>query len=187
MKRDLTDILKVMIIPREDGKMKVHLFYLMVDKKGYLYAHTATKKFAEQFMRERDMKRFKYKKVNMEEVEYQAFHKKYITEKLVEDVVNDNKETLKIVATIAESEQLSESCDYIVQTIEYIKQRLIDYHLKDDYFDSILSLCDSLIEEDGEEIYVDTIKVFTYLFRNTFMKSDNNHSGLQLIINNNDS
>ena len=32
----------------------------------------------------------------MEEVEYQAFHRKYITEKLVEDVVNDNKEFVTI-------------------------------------------------------------------------------------------
>lgn len=156
------------------------------DNKGYLYAHTATKKFAEQFMSERNMKQFKCKKVTMEEVEYQAFHRKHQTEKLVEDIVSDNNETLKIIATISESEQLSESCDFIVQTVEYVKQKVHSYNLTGEYTKVILSLCDSLIEEGGGEIYVDTIKVFTYLFRNTFMKSDMNHSGLQFLINNND-
>lgn len=153
--------------------MKVYIFYYK--KNTHPYAHTTDKIFRDTFMSQRDMNKFKYKKVKMDEDEYREFLDSYRNQTLDDFVYGSFNESscCHIASTYEENIMVTEKCDHINSRMQDICNELLaDPSIK--CKDSIAFLKDIYeFKYIGNEKYpvskIDTIAVFVSLFKDTLI------------------
>ena len=149
--------------------MKVYVFNLKHEKS--IYAFTATKEFAELFRSQRNMKLFNEQVITLDKYEFMIFSNKMSIYKLCKDYLDDGEHDIEIVATVQETYQLSESCDYIRHTISSIEKSIKIFPFKKKYLKPIIKVTESITtkgKDDHPTLNVNTFALFYHLFRNTF-------------------
>ena len=153
-----------------DDITKVYLFFLKDEKE--LYAYTIVKEYRDIFRNQRNMKLFKESSLKMDKYELSVFENKNYKKKIYQDFLYDGKTDIVIYATTEESNSLSESCMYITNIMNSVKDEVAKYCIKEKYLKSILKLTEKIILKDNDKdkgiINVNTFKLFYHLFRNTF-------------------
>lgn len=153
--------------------MKVYVFYYK--KNTYPYAHTTDKSFRDTFMNQRNMNKFRYKKVKMDDEEYREFLDDYRNQTLDNFVYGSFNESsyCNIAATYKEDSMVTQKCDELDSEI----QDLCDELLKDPSIkckDSISFLKDIFeFRYIGNEKWpvskINGLSVFVSLFKDTLM------------------
>lgn len=149
--------------------MKIFVFSLKNETE--IYTYTAAKEYAELFRYQRNMKLFNERTVKMDEYEFMIFANKMSNYQLVKDYLYDGENDIEIVASVKETSQLSESCEYIQFTIESIKKTVRMFPFKKKYLKPILKITQSITTkgiDDNPTLNVNTFVLFYHLFRNTF-------------------
>lgn len=148
--------------------MKVYVFCLKADSD--VYAFTATKEFAELFRSQRNMDLFKESVLTLDKHEFMIFANKLSNNKLCKDYLDDGKNIIEIAATVREATQLSDSCEYIQDTVEFLKKDLSRTPFKKKYLKPIIKITESITKriDNNPTLNVNTFSLFYYLFRNTF-------------------
>ena len=140
--------------------MKVYVYYL----NNELYAWTFDKEIGENFESQRCMKVFKKVILKMDDNKSSVFSYNFRVNQITYDNLFDGTNDIKIWCTIEESNQLSESVEYVYNTVSSIYMRADLYPLKEKYCNFIMSVTE--IINDGPDHYViDTYKLFYDLFR----------------------
>ena len=148
--------------------MKVYAFRLKASKE--LYAFTATKDFADMFREQRNMSLFKEYILDLDKHEFMICASKLSNHKLCKDYLDDGDNIIEVVATINETTQLSESCEYIQDTVNFIMKDFNRFPFKKKYLKPIIKITQSITKriDDTPTLNVNTFSLFYYLFRNTF-------------------
>ena len=148
--------------------MKVIIFSLKVEKT--IYAFTINKEYAEIFRSQRNMNLFNESVISLDKFEFMLFNNKNAKYQLVKDYLEDGNNDIEIIATINETSQLSESCEYIRQTTEFIEREIDCFPLKKKYLKPIMKITQNITKrkDNHPTLNVNTFKLFYFLFRNTF-------------------
>lgn len=152
--------------------MKVFVFCLKSDNS--VYAFTATEEFADMFRSQRNMALFKENTLTLDKYEFMIFANKMSKQKLCKDYLDDGEHDIEIMATVHETAQLSESCEYIQRTIECIQKDFSRSSIKKKYLKPIMKITQSITKriDDHPTLNINTFSLFYYLFRNTFSEYD---------------
>lgn len=148
--------------------MKVYVFSLKAEKG--IYAFTINNEYADLFRSQRNMNVFDEKVISMDKHEYKAFSYQMQSHQLCKDYLDDGEHDIEIISTIQETTSLSESCEYITQTIEMLEKNVQIYPFKKKYLKIIIKLtqCITKRNDDHPTLNVNTFALFYHLFRNTF-------------------
>lgn len=153
--------------------MKVYVFSLKSENE--IYAYTAAKEYAELFRSQRNMKLFNEKVISLDKFEFMIFSNKMSVYQLCKDYLDDGEHDIEIVASVRETYQLSESCDYIRHNVSAIEKSIKDFPFKKKYLKPIIKLTQNITIKGKDEhptLNVNTFTLFYYLFRNTFYEYD---------------
>lgn len=148
---------------------KITKFVLKSDKT--LYAWTQNENFAEDFKLERDMSKFKIKKVEYDDDELASFSYVQRYQMLQKDYLYDGKNSVEVTVTSSESSGLDASCNYIYDTISTVSNNVHTYPLKDEYLKTIKRITVNLKaqgENTHDTLNVNTFKLFMHLYGHTF-------------------
>lgn len=108
------------------------------------------------------------KKIDISYDEYAKFELEHQELKIVLDYVEDeNDATIKIAATIKESNDLNEYCDSIAWVFNSIINKAKEIRLKNKYMDTLYVMRDSVFNKN--EYRINTFSLFYYLYKNTFI------------------
>ena len=148
--------------------MKVIIFSLKADKG--IYAFTIDKEYAEIFRSQRNIDLFNETEISLNKYEYMVFNNKNSHFQLVKDYLDDGDTDIEIVATINETTRLSEYCEQIRQTSEFIERNIDGFMLKKKYLKAIMNVTQNITKrkDNHPTLNINTFKLFYYLFRNTF-------------------
>lgn len=152
--------------------MKVYIF----TKDNEIYAYSNIKELAELFQIQRNMNVFKVEKVYMDKYDFMAFSYKKRDQKIIKDYLSDSINTVEFASTVRESSYLDDSCDQIVRTIDSIHNSLVHIPFKKEYLNSIIVITKSITMYDKNcvpTLNIDTLKLFYYLFKDTFIDISN--------------
>ena len=184
--------------------MKLHCFYLKSDKvdldkfKGLpydphvkdnmvLYAYTENKENAKEFMRQRNMKIFKYKVEHIDKSKYKYFFNNAICEYLdynlfVSEAVKDgviHSELTKVLSTNNEYDYtINEMEGYIQQTIFNNEEDISIFEFNEELesalevldFRELYNLVYPIESINCEMVKVNELELFVRFFSNTFTK-----------------
>ena len=153
--------------------MKIYTIYISYDNS--LYAYSAEKDTVDSFMIQRNQKLFTVKSIHLQNESLSIFMYQNRGKQLIHDVLYDGKNDISIICTVDESNKLSESCEYIQNTVNAIRSSKYINMLTDEMLDVILYLTD-IINKRGKynsSLKINTFNVFWNLFRYTFTDSPN--------------
>ena len=152
--------------------MKVYLLYLLPKKK--LYAFTDNKTYLERFLSERNPKLFKVKEKKVENdslfiLENVSLHLNIIP-------LEDENGDCSIIGTNTEDDILSRFCEKMEDTCQQLKIHFTENVPFNDEYKSILDDLTTITKnvDNHPIIQIDTVKLFYYLFKETFIESDEN-------------
>lgn len=155
-------------------EITIYIYILKEDVKSGVYGYTVLKEYAKLFESQRNMKLFIRKREKIDKYQLMMFMNNKKVKQICKDYLFDGKQDIEIMATIEESEKLSESCYYINNEIEAIVKELKQYPLKDKYLKVINELTKSLTKKDSDRfLNIDTFRLFYHLFKNTFYEDIN--------------
>lgn len=150
--------------------MKLYLLYL----KNILYGISDNKKLVNQFLSERNSNLFTVvvKKIDEELCYKYKVDNPSLT--LTEIILEDKNGLYTIIGTIKEEEKLNYTCEQFVDTCNSFKLHFLN---NVPFKKKIKSLLDDLtniskIENDHLIIQIDSVKLFYYLFKETFLEED---------------
>ena len=133
-----------------------------------LYAWTSDKDIAENFEMSRCMKKFKKKKVELDDIEAKSFMYTNRVNMLHYDVVYDGENNITIAATGIESVVLDDSCSHLVSIILHLKNDISKYPLKKKYLNLINKITDNLTKDKKGMLTINTFKLFIHLNGRSF-------------------
>ena len=152
--------------------MKLYLLYLL--PKNTLYAITNNRKYLNQFLSERNPKIFNVITKKFDDDEYEKFMTSYSHFSLIDIPLEDCKSQYTIIGTIDEcniidtvSESMAESCNYL--KLHFTKNVPFNNEYKE-----ILDALTTISKNSNYHpiIQIDSVKLFYYLFKETFTMID---------------
>lgn len=148
--------------------MKVIIFSLKVEK--CMYAFTINEEYANIFRNQRNMSLFNENSITMNKYEFMVFSSRMSRFQLCKDYLDDGENDIEIIASIKETSELSETCEYFRRTYETITKNIDSYNIKKKYLKPIIKLTQSIIKsiDNHPTLNINTFTLFYYLFRNTF-------------------
>lgn len=148
--------------------MKVYMVYIKGNKSPYAY--TINKDYINLFIEQRGQDMIYVKPIEMNKYEFMVFSNQNRGLQLGKDYLDDGEHTIEIIASVDESSQLSESCDYIQNTVLTLETSFKKLPLKKKYLNSITKITSEISRRDNNNptLRVDTISLFYHLFKNTF-------------------
>ena len=148
--------------------MKVFVFSLKAEK--CMYAFTINEEYAEIFKKQRNMNLFNVNTITMNKYEFMIFSSRMSKFQLCKDYLDDGEQDIEIIATIKETSDLSEACEYIRKTYELISRNIELYNFNKKYLKPIIKITQSIIKsvDNHPTLNINTFKLFYNLFRNTF-------------------
>lgn len=158
-----------MININKNGEYTVYAFYLKKDKK--LYAFTINKEYKDSFKKIRNMNKFIYTKLYMDELTLSIFQDKNYLKMLTKVYLsnsNDIKEYHTIIATYDEEYLLEKKSSDISDNLVGIKIYMHRLNLKKEYVNAIKYLTEINNPNDSTISNINTLKLFYHLFKNTF-------------------
>ena len=152
--------------------MKIYLLYLLPKQK--LYAVTNNKKYLDRFLEERNSKLFKVKIKKVDEGDVSILKNNKQLNLDIIPLENDNGDC-NIIGTYYEDHILSNVCDKMSETCENFKFHFTqNVGFKDEYKHLLINLTTvSKNINNHPIIQIDTVKLFYYLFKDTFIYQDN--------------
>lgn len=154
--------------------MEYETIYLLYGKwDGDLYAYSLLKDKVNEFLRERNPKRFHLVKKKINGTVLSAFMSENYTLQITDIPLFDGEKYISVMGTIHEDNIVSDASDRINVEMDAIKKALLKYPFKKKYLKLINDLTQvvSKRERDGEKEFlleIDTFSLFCSLFKNTF-------------------
>lgn len=152
--------------------MKITLFYLLETKS--LYAYSENNDFIKKFKSQRNMKLFKVVTKDIDKYQRMVFLNKNSGKQMITDYLSDEENTFEIISTVEESDKLSESTEYISDTMTFTRRCMMMWDLKEKYLNIITKITDVISEQtsddDNPTLKINTLDLFYYLFKNTFIE-----------------
>lgn len=153
--------------------MKVYVFYHK--NNTYPYAHTIDKHFRDRFREQRNMDRFRYEKIKMDDEEYREFVERYRNQTLDNFVYGSfyDSSYSNVIATYEEDGTVTDYCNEFDSEMQSICNDLLrEPSIK--CKDSILYLKNVFeFRYIGNEKWpvsrIDSLSVFISLFKNTLL------------------
>jgi hypothetical protein len=149
---------------------KVYVFYLRGDNSPY--AFTLDKGYRDIFLAQRNRNLFFVKKMEMDKYELMVFMNKFKHKQLIQDNLYDGKTDIEIICTVEESDKLSESCEYISNSVDTLKTNLYKMPFKKKYFDIIHTILKNMtsVKNGKPTLEINTVSVFYKICKNTFIE-----------------
>ena len=150
--------------------MKLYLLYL----RNQLYGISNNKKYVNQFLSERNSNLFSIITKKMDDEDCVKYMSDNSSLKLIEILLEDKNGSYTIIGTIKEEDELNCTCEKFVDTCNNFKL----YFLKNVPFKKKYeSLLDNLttiskVENYHSIIQIDSVKLFYYLFKETFLETN---------------
>ena len=162
------------MLPHEkQDEYTIHLFYRKKDKT--LYAYTIDKKLAHNFMEERNMKVFRHVKKKILDDEFSIFSAKNHQLQLEDIIVSDIHGSYTLAGTQLEDSYVTTACDTITQSLSIVRTSfLLNARMQEPYSKWILQASTIATIQDPEFMQVDTLKLFYYIFRFSFIGEEEN-------------
>lgn len=157
------------------GKEKIYVAYAKENNSYSLYAYSTDKEYFNNFIGGRNKDYFKIKSHNISELDLKLFMLKNHSFQIIKDNLYDGKDDITVYCTVEESNKLSESCDYIIRTVDFMsshKHEVYDAEcLPHEDLDLIINLTDKISKCIGigtNSANINTLKLFYQLFKKTF-------------------
>jgi hypothetical protein len=154
--------------------MKVYLLYLLPKKK--LYAFTDNKDYLKRFLSERNSKLFKVKekRLDKENDGDSIFMMENVSKHLNIVPLEDKNGDCSIIATNEEDHILSDVCEKMEEVCSSLKVYFTENVPFNDEYKSILDDLTTVTKNINNHpiIQIDTVKLFYYLFKETFISQD---------------
>ena len=157
------------------------------DTKYQLYAFTTDKKVFKDFLNSRNKNLFKTKVFSLRESEVKvAFYSTTDRSKqIIKDNLYDGNDDIPVYCTIDESNQLSESCDYIIKDLQFISSSFAELGnevdqdvLTQDELDLIIEITNKVNSYATKKLQpfanLNTLELFYHLFKKTFDDTSSN-------------
>ena len=150
--------------------MKLYLLYL----KNQLYGITNNKEYVTQFLSERNPNLFNVITEKMDDDECMKYISNNSSLKLIEILLEDKNGSYSLIGTIKEDEELNYTCEKFVDTCNNFKLHFLD---NVPFKKKVKSLLDDLttiskVENYHSIIQIDSVKLFYYLFKETFLETN---------------
>ena len=148
--------------------MKIYLLYLLPQNK--LYAVTSSKKYMKQFLEERNSKCFNVIKRKFDDEDAKIFLDSNSRLKLDTIPLEDLNGDYSIIGTIEENYTINCVCENMAESCYHLKLHFMEnIPFKDEYIELLDNLttiskninCHSIIQ-------IDSVKLFYFLFKETF-------------------
>jgi hypothetical protein len=149
--------------------MKLYLLYL----KNQLYGVTNKKDYMIQFLSERNSNLFDVVTKKMDDDECMKYMSNNASLKLTEIILEDKNGSYAVIGTIKEEDELNYTCEKFVDTCNNFKLHFLHNVPFKKKFKSLLDDLTTIskVENYHPIIQIDSVKLFYYLFKETFLET----------------